>query len=120
VGNSLLSRCVACATSAVCAAVSATGSCMMTGCVQVLRDAEVVIQLIASDTDVEGTDIRSSRAIFMTRLTLLEVSCDVWMSNDLVNFGEQGQTQVVRSQLHGGGSVTHLAHLPVGKYDGDA
>ena len=55
----------------------------------------------------------------MTLLTLLEVSCDVWMSNDLVNFGEQGQTQVVRSHLRSG-SVTQLARLPVGKYDGDA
>jgi hypothetical protein len=90
----------------------------MTGCVQVLRDAEVVIQLIASDTDVEGTGNRTFARNLP--LTLLEVSCDLWMSNDLVNFGEQGQTQVVRSQLHGGGSVTHLAHLPVGKYDGDA
>ena len=98
----------------------------MTHFVQVLQDAEVVIQLIASDTDVEGTGMHISRAflisraILMTLLTLLEVSCDVWMSNALVNFGEQGQTQVVRSQLHGGGSVTHLAHLPVGKCDGDA
>ncbi len=88
------------------------------GLVQVLRDAEVVIQLIASDTDVEGTVMHISRAILMTLLTLLEVSCDVWMSNDLVNFGEQGQTQVVRSHLRSG-SVTQLARLPVGKYDGD-
>jgi len=35
------------------------------GLVQVLRDAEVVIQLIASDTDVEGTGMHISRAILI-------------------------------------------------------
>jgi hypothetical protein len=38
------------------------------------------------------------------------------MSSGLVAFQQSGQTQVIKSHLHSGGSVVHLAHLPVGKY----
>jgi hypothetical protein len=58
-----------------------------------------------------------SQASYVTYLTHTQVSCDLWLSNSLVTMGEKGQTQIIRSLLHPGGSATHMAHLPVGKYD---
>ena len=101
---------------------------------QVLQDAEVVIQLVASDADAEGESttvdcwlvIGVSCALSRARRCapclwsatpqpLLAVCCDVWLSKGLVAFQQGGQTQVIKSHLHAGGSVVHLAHLPAGE-----
>ncbi len=86
---------------------------------QVFQDCEVVIQLISSDIDVEGRVdmlcLYSCQGYIAVPLTPAAVSCDVWLSNGLVSHREDGQTQIITSHLHSGGSLTHLAHVPAGR-----